>query len=179
MSVTDSDGYEQGRRDYREGGKPTLDDQPRQPAWRAAYVRGWADGRAEESRLANERIDQAQRELAGELEQAAAQLAQRMAAVQQALLADFMAAGRLANEGRLEDPDAPIPSPWNLADAYRRLYIGMDLNADEILQHAEECAQDADSELVGGGDRGTVLRAVYMHGFSEAAMLFLRRSERP
>lgn len=107
-----------------------------------------------------------------ELTDAIAALERRQHTVQAALLADFQAAGE----------DGGAGEGWNLADAYRRLFIGMDLDAAEVIERAEgavlegaAAARERAEAMLGVPSMADLFRALYLHGFSEAAMLFERR----
>lgn len=111
-----------------------------------------------------------------ELQRANDALERRQHTVQAALLADFRHA-----------QDVPIGAQaseaWTLADAYRRLFVGMDLDAAEIIDHADRealAAADHVQEAQHAGQPipfGTLARALVLDGFSLAAMLFTLRAE--
>lgn len=111
-----------------------------------------------------------------ELTEAIAALELRQASVQRALLADFQAAEAEVEAGG--DPGAG----WNIADAYRRLFIGMELDAQEVIDRGEAAVLEGAQEIearsqasLGEPSIADLMRALYLHGFSEAAMLFERR----
>lgn len=92
-------------------------------------------------------------------------------------------------DAALEERQRNIATDGSL-DPYRLLFMGMDLNADEVWtmsdEHAEAGIQwiaDKIEEMKSAGEvpdvsLREVLQSVWLDGFSVAAMLFLRRAER-
>ena len=97
--------------------------------------------------------------------------------------ADAAIEERQLNIARVIDPGHPHMDP------YRLLFMGMDLDADEVWERAQTGARVALAEIAAEIKRAEdedelpeiglhdFFTSIWLDGFSVAAMLFLRRSE--
>lgn len=113
-----------------------------------------------------------------ELQRARATASARQEAVQDALAAEHATAlEQFANTGFAEG------ERWSLGDAYRRLFSGMDLEVEELLDHADAETLAAAEHARDATDQGrpvafaVMARALYLDGFTDAAFLFQARLE--
>lgn len=74
---------------------------------------------------------------------------------------------------------------WSLGDAYRRLFVGFDLDVEELLDHAGREAEAAIDEAETAQRTGrplprdVFLRAIYLDGFTDASFLWHARDALP
>lgn len=134
-----------------------------------------------------------------ELTDAKAALGVRQAGVSEQLRADIDAARHITDTDewgiRFTRPAEPGERPsqdeaWSLGDAYNRLLTGMELDGEELVEHAERQADDVlaqvqalrFADLAGLREQlgplfseRTLLRDTWLAGAATMAMLFYRR----